>query len=443
VRRIEDTLGVTVVPLAQGSLLLSFFGRGDIQALPSVLRDEARRALHLVQTSPRAIEIVRRFLERQAGGGARPHLSDREIPDALAAAIRAARVHAVFIGHVQTHESVHSLLPDQARLHQQAAPHRQVKSASPAPTATPAPPAPAPGRIGAPTLVPSAAKPGPTAQDDFNPDWNYEQRFGDVVRRAEPKLEGDLRAGLRSLKDHIASVITGALFFMAALSVATDGALDAPIFLYIAIRYGGAAAISAIENTKTFVTSFIQAKSGRDLDRAADALVAIIKAIGVIGFLAILHRVAKADRPGGGGSGEGDVAPEGGTGDAVPRPPPAAPKPAPQPVEPKPPQTQPAPEPAAQQKPVWSATKKLTAEQNAAIHAEKHAAEFPELDEGEYVGAAQDFVSNPPADCLTKARGDDTLIYQPSTNTFGVRAPDGSPRTMFRPDDGINYWNKQ
>ena len=40
-------------------------------------------------------------------------------------------------------------------------------------------------------------------------------------------------------------------------------------------------------------------------------------------------------------------------------------------------------------------------------------------------------------------RGGDTLIYNQATNTFLVKGIDGAPRTMFRPTDGINYWNKQ
>jgi filamentous hemagglutinin len=90
------------------------------------------------------------------------------------------------------------------------------------------------------------------------------------------------------------------------------------------------------------------------------------------------------------------------------------------------------------------AYKSLSAEENAAAHAAKHAGEFPELPPGEYVQSAQKFVQNPPQGVLTKVRPNgDTLLYDPATNTFAVRAANGAPRTMFRPTDGINYWNKQ
>jgi len=94
---------------------------------------------------------------------------------------------------------------------------------------------------------------------------------------------------------------------------------------------------------------------------------------------------------------------------------------------------------------IWSATKDLSPEENAAAHAAKHAADFPELSsDADYVQAAQQFVTDPPPGALTKVRPNgDTLIYDPSTNTFAVRDPSGAPRTMFRPSDGANYWSRQ
>jgi hypothetical protein len=34
-------------------------------------------------------------------------------------------------------------------------------------------------------------------------------------------------------------------------------------------------------------------------------------------------------------------------------------------------------------------------------------------------------------------------LYDSKTNTFGVKDANGAPRTMFRPKDGMDYWNKQ
>ena len=61
----------------------------------------------------------------------------------------------------------------------------------------------------------------------------------------------------------------------------------------------------------------------------------------------------------------------------------------------------------------------------------------------QYADAARNMATNPPAGTLTKTRGADTLLYDPRTNTFLVRGADGAPRTMFRPTDGMGYWNGQ
>jgi filamentous hemagglutinin len=78
-------------------------------------------------------------------------------------------------------------------------------------------------------------------------------------------------------------------------------------------------------------------------------------------------------------------------------------------------------------------------------HWSKHAAEFPEFrNASQYVESAQKFVSNPPTNVLTKTRPNgDVLFYDTASNTFAVKNSAGAPRTMFRPTDGINYWNKQ
>src|ERR1700761_8390568 len=82
---------------------------------------------------------------------------------------------------------------------------------------------------------------------------------------------------------------------------------------------------------------------------------------------------------------------------------------------------------------------------NAEEHWEKHGREFPELhSEQDYVSAANAFVHHPPPGALTKldARGD-MLFYQPSTDTFAVMDMRGEPRTFFKPDNGMAYWNRQ
>ena len=57
---------------------------------------------------------------------------------------------------------------------------------------------------------------------------------------------------------------------------------------------------------------------------------------------------------------------------------------------------------------------------------------------------AHAFIANPPPGTETVRRANgDTLFYQASTNTFLVATSDGTPRTMFKPDDGPAYWDQQ
>lgn len=61
-----------------------------------------------------------------------------------------------------------------------------------------------------------------------------------------------------------------------------------------------------------------------------------------------------------------------------------------------------------------------------------------------YLAAAAAFTASPPADAEIVRRGNgDILIYQASTNTFAVVAPDGVVRTMFKPRGGHAYWERQ
>ncbi|WP_354681460.1 hypothetical protein [Cupriavidus plantarum] len=93
----------------------------------------------------------------------------------------------------------------------------------------------------------------------------------------------------------------------------------------------------------------------------------------------------------------------------------------------------------------WSSKQNQTSVENAYGHWDKHQSEFPEYKNSvQYVQGAQNFVTDPPAGTLIKTRPNgDTLLYNPATNTFATKTADGAPRTMFRPKDGIDYWNKQ
>ena len=82
---------------------------------------------------------------------------------------------------------------------------------------------------------------------------------------------------------------------------------------------------------------------------------------------------------------------------------------------------------------------------NLERHWEKHGAEFPEYHSAqEYGDGALQFFQNPPQGTLTKVRPNgEKLYYHPPSNTFGATAPDGTPKTLFRPSGRMNYWNRQ
>lgn len=82
---------------------------------------------------------------------------------------------------------------------------------------------------------------------------------------------------------------------------------------------------------------------------------------------------------------------------------------------------------------------------NLIKHWKKHKKEFPEYKSAaEYGNAALRFFENPPEDTLFKKRSNgDNLYYHPPRNLFGVTTKDGIPKTFFKPNNGIKYWNKQ
>ncbi len=104
-----------------------------------------------------------------------------------------------------------------------------------------------------------------------------------------------------------------------------------------------------------------------------------------------------------------------------------------------------APKQAQSELPLWSSTRSQSARENAEAHWRKHRREFPEYRSAEeYIAGAHQFLRGPPPGTLFKSRDNgDRLFYDPATNTFAVQARNGAPRTMFRPDKGLQYWKRQ
>lgn len=94
--------------------------------------------------------------------------------------------------------------------------------------------------------------------------------------------------------------------------------------------------------------------------------------------------------------------------------------------------------------PVWTSNRRFTAEENVARLYARNGAAFGARSAEDYAARAHAFIADPPAgvETIRRANGD-TLYYDAASNTFLVADRDGTPRTMFKPDDGPAYWAEQ
>ena len=95
-------------------------------------------------------------------------------------------------------------------------------------------------------------------------------------------------------------------------------------------------------------------------------------------------------------------------------------------------------------KPVLTANKSETVDAKVTRLYERNGAAFGARSPEDYLARIKAFTETPPAgvEKISRPNGD-TLLYQASTNTFAVVKRDGTPRTMFKPDDGPTYWAQQ
>lgn len=95
-------------------------------------------------------------------------------------------------------------------------------------------------------------------------------------------------------------------------------------------------------------------------------------------------------------------------------------------------------------KPMWSASRRYSADENAQRAFARNGQAFGADNIDEFVEKAHAFVHSPPRGTLTLVRANgDTLLYDPKSNVFAVKSRAGAPRTMFKPDDGMAYWEEQ
>ncbi len=92
-------------------------------------------------------------------------------------------------------------------------------------------------------------------------------------------------------------------------------------------------------------------------------------------------------------------------------------------------------------KPALTASRRETVDAKIARLYERNGADFAARSPEDYLAKVEAFTAKPPSGTETAKRPNgDTLLYQASTNTFAVVARDGTPRTMFKPTTGADYW---
>lgn len=95
-------------------------------------------------------------------------------------------------------------------------------------------------------------------------------------------------------------------------------------------------------------------------------------------------------------------------------------------------------------KPLLTANRRETVDVKITRLYQRNGAAFGARSPEDYLSRIKTFTESPPAGVEKVSRPNgDTLFYQASTNTFAVVSRDGTPRTMFKPDDGPTYWAQQ
>jgi hypothetical protein len=95
-------------------------------------------------------------------------------------------------------------------------------------------------------------------------------------------------------------------------------------------------------------------------------------------------------------------------------------------------------------KPIWSSSRKGSAEENAQRSFDRNGQAFGAHDLDDYIRKAQAFVGNPPpgVEKITRRNGD-VLLYDARENVFAVASRTGAPKAMFKPDKRAAYWQEQ
>ena len=103
-----------------------------------------------------------------------------------------------------------------------------------------------------------------------------------------------------------------------------------------------------------------------------------------------------------------------------------------------------APVPMFHGEPMWSENRSHTAQENAEYHFERAGADLGSKTLDDFLTKVHRFGDEPPAGTLKLVRANgDKLLFDPKSDVFAVFTREGAPRTVFKPTDGMSYWNEQ
>ena len=102
------------------------------------------------------------------------------------------------------------------------------------------------------------------------------------------------------------------------------------------------------------------------------------------------------------------------------------------------------PVPSFHGEPMWSDSRKYSAEENATYHFQRAGADLGAKTMDDFLTKVHSFIDHPPKDVqvITRSNGD-RLLYDAKDNLFAVARADGAPRTIFKPTTGAAYWDQQ
>jgi hypothetical protein len=127
--------------------------------------------------------------------------------------------------------------------------------------------------------------------------WPMEDRIAEVIRRAVPKVPGDIGSTLlQLLSPESLAIVVATIAISAAANLTPYGWAADAIIVGIAFGFGGVAAIHALGDLVACFKLTVSAKSIQDIDEAADRLARAVVGLGTVGLMVVLHRIAARGR---------------------------------------------------------------------------------------------------------------------------------------------------